>query len=114
MCHDFFNSEINNSNVNLTRQPQFWLKANGHFDKFVLMPFNDGAFDQTWVGQNKGSGRVGAFDGGLLFWGKFSPTGAFSIQHFFPTSYIEPMVQRMFGKALFLEVMEDMGITLIV
>ncbi len=81
-----------NLNVNLTRQPQFWLKADGNFDNFVVMPFNDGAFDQTGVGQKKGLGSVSAFHADLFYWGEFSPTGAFSIQHFFPAGHIEPMV----------------------
>ena len=56
------------------------------------MPLNHGAFDQAWVGQKKGLGGVSACDAGLFFWGEFSPTGAFSIQHLFPAGYIEPMV----------------------
>jgi hypothetical protein len=87
-----FNSERKNSNIDLTRQPLFWLKADGDFDNFVLMPLNHGTFDQAWVGQKKGLGGVRVYDAGLFFWGDFSPTGALSIQHFFPASHIEPMV----------------------
>jgi len=108
-----FNSERNNSNIDLTRQPQFWLKADGNFDNFVVMPFNDGALDQAGVGQKKGPRSVSAFDAGLFFWGEFSPTGAFSIQYFFPSRHLEPLVKRLFRKTLFLKVVEDKVITLL-
>ena len=108
-----FNSERNNSNIDLTRQPQFWLKANADFDYFVLMPLDDGALDQARVGQKYGFGRVSAFDAGLFFWGEFSPTGAFSIQYFFPSRHLEPLVKRLFRKTLFLKVVEDKVISLL-
>ena len=101
------------SGIGLTDAKLALVEANGNFDNFVVMPFNDGALDQAGVGQKKGPGRVSAFDAGLFFWGKFSPTGAFSIQYFFPSRHLEPLVKRLFRKTLFLKVVEDKVITLL-